>query len=127
MSRQTTALILIAAFAALTLCGWGFFITRGEHGIAMAGCPFASPMIAVCPSSALGHLTQYNALIGSVAVSTIVTALAALMFLAFVTFKTSSFDPLPSTGLQRPQPSVEGAWRPLQLAFSDGILNPKVY
>lgn len=118
--------ILTVAFFALTLCGAGLLAVHADSSAHVPGCPFASTMDASCPLSAIDRLGNFVTILGSLPIGSVyLLLLAACLALACVTI---GITPLASRRPPRADRADDSAvWRPLQLAFARGILNPKVY
>lgn len=123
---RLTGTILTIAFFALTLCGAGVLAVHTDNGAHVSGCPFAGTMDASCPLFTVNHLGNFASILGSLPVS----PFAISLLLACLAAASAAVIIVPTMSRRIPHPSRvddSAVWHPLQLAFSRGILNPKVY
>jgi hypothetical protein len=115
--KTTIATILTLTFSALVLCGIGAFAVHTHHD--MGACPFAAKLEVLCPPQTAEHLAQLAFYILSIITSVVALALAS----TFGSIANPSFNQTRYRIPQKPPRNMP----PLQLALSDGILQPKVF
>ena len=119
-------LIGIIAFAGFLSFGISATMMMNEHG-EMVNCPFIDENTAICPMSVLGHMSEWcgifsNFLVSNVLVLAVILALAltaAIFQKPFLEFLRFKFKRLFDFEFLIPDRMV--------LAFSRGLIHPKVY
>ncbi len=125
LSRLSGTLLIIS-FVTLTLCGAGLLTLHARELSHVAGCPFAGTMSPACPLSAIHQLVNFSSVLGTLSVNSLLAALLGLMLVFIV--QTGTVTPPRINRLSRLHEGGDsGIWRPLQYAFSRGILNPKIH
>jgi len=119
-------LTLTITFFALTLCGAGFFASHAEASMHVPGCPFAHPTDIACQSSAMSQLSRFAAVLGALPGQTL-TLLAALLACLAIGSVVVCEPPQSRISVRSILKQNFEIQRPLQLAFADGTLNPKLF
>jgi len=125
--------IALAVFAMLLFGFFGFGMGMDMNGT-MINCPFAGHSMSICKMNPMEHIQEWQSMFTTLpakdALSSLLSILLALLALVGVTFfrKFSLHDqPWPEVYinpfyLRKPQ-----IFDPLREAFSNGILNPKIF
>ena len=123
---RLTAGTLAIAFFTLTLCGAGVLAMQAGQIAHVSGCPFSSGMSASCPLTAIHQLENFSTVLGTLPVKSLLMVLFAITVVLIV--RTGAAPRPHMYRLLRMHDGDDARiWRPLQYAFSRGILNPKVY
>lgn len=133
LSRFVTAstIFILASFAFMSILGVGMSMETKDGQ--MSGCPFMAGQAAMCQMSVTEHVTQWQqAFLGIPAKANFLALVVALLIMALASF-IESFSRLKkltaSTArfLAYHKVNCGKVFDPLLVAFSDGILNPKIY
>ncbi len=118
MKLATLSLVLVVAVLLIFSFGPAM-MHMDDHGI----CPVMG-MSAICQMNPLEHLGKWQAMFTALPLEIILFAFALLFLLVNMTFvKLFARSPPP-----RPNSTQFNFFKsPLQEAFSDGLLNPKIY
>jgi len=123
MNARVASVGVLVAFAVLVLCSVG--LVGGHHTDAHAtSCPFTAKAVVAClaaPAEHLRHLTS-----ATLADSALFLLLAACMLVGFRATGALWSDPRDPIRCRRTDPRTI-VIAPLAAAFSDGILNPKLF
>ncbi len=121
------AAVLVASFGFLALFGLPLSMTTDEHGM-MSNCPFMSQVEVICPMQVGEHITKWQRAITGIPQEALDIALAVLIVLACWSLILRE-GALINTALQRlrRERGRSTLFNFLQLAFSQGILHPKIY
>ena len=113
--RKTLALTVIVAFSVLVLCTAGLFAAHADH--AMGACPFAPQIVTLCTPETTGRLAVLLSM--AMALLAVAAFASALAIEGSDTFRTSVTMLAAANSGPPPQPLI--------LAFSDGLIQPKVF
>lgn len=110
-------------------------VVMGSDAKDMSNCPFMPGMTSLCQMSPLEHLTAWQTAFTAIPNQADVLAILLLLLaLALSTFKLYSNQSASPPRILVPDPSSTTYYKthipivsPLQEAFSDGILHPKLY
>lgn len=124
-------LIVLASFVWIAIFGVGMSMNAEEEGN-MSGCPFAAGEASLCPMGVAEHIATWQQTITVIPKSYRSIILVLFAVLAISVFSKLLHQPkiLPtklSTQSYRRRELELKAFSPLLAAFSDGILNPKIY
>ena len=130
LSKNLT-LLMLASFAFASLLGMhmSMEMTDGQ----MSGCPFMAGQTTMCQMSATEHIAQWQRAFLGVPTKGNLLALAIVLFATVLVPFTKPFSQLEkltklaSRLFAYHKTSLVKVFDPLLLAFSDGILNPKIY
>ncbi|GEM_PF-1802473 len=127
--KQILAAVVMVALLALATIG--MYSMTGSDGM-MVACPLMSETATLCPMTLMEHLSQWQAMTRAVVPQGLLL-LAALLFLVFwivqPIHRLRLLNPPNSISIffyRRYQSQIRSLNRML-LAFSDGILNPKLF
>lgn len=124
-------LFVLASFVFVSILGMG--MSMGTTDGQMSSCPFTAGQAAVCQMSITEHVAKWQTTFTGVPMQTELAVLAlVLLAVALIPFAKpfSELKNLPAlTARIRAYQRAYFAkiFDPLLLAFSDGILNPKIY
>lgn len=128
--RSTFSSLLIVSFFGLVVLGLGMGMNVDEKGN-MSDCPFMVDQGSLCPMGLFEHIAKWQQAV------TVIPRPSANIFLLFALLAAFSYfkitlQPkiLPNKFGARSRARKESELRasnPLLAAFSDGILNPKIY
>ena len=134
LPQNLTKILLALGIVAFLLVG--FFgvglsgIHMGSLGQEMPGCPVMG-MTVVCQMDPLEHIAAWQSMFVSALPNGILNVLAVLLAFLFFAFlkKDGRFLPLASSPktIQVPRRVISIIRNPLADAFSNGILNPKIF
>lgn len=114
---HTIAPLIIASFFILTLCSAGLLMAHTHGAMHAVMCPFTSTV-------QLSHLaTIVGTAQNSLALTILVLVFTLALIISYATTPTT-YSTVQRLFIHAP-PNL--FLKPLQLAFSQGILNPKVY
>lgn len=121
---------VLAAFALVSILGVSAGIERGDG--TMSSCSLMASQSTICQMSTIEHISQWQQAFFGVPKKANVLALAMTMFLIAAISSPKPLQLAQPRGLITQLPSYHNAYLvkifdPLLLAFSDGILNPKIY
>lgn len=123
VSHKKTTLFLVLMYLYLSVCS--VFGVAYNHHNPMSDCPYMTGQHSLCTMDAFEHIATWKSLILTVPSGIYVLALFTLV-LVFQIFLSASPPLLRQFLYYRKVKSQPIIFR-LTLAFSDGILNPKLY
>lgn len=124
-------LLVLASFAFMSILGMGMGMEAKDGQ--MSSCPFMADEASICQMSVTEHISQWQQAFLSVPNKTNFLALALILAAAvLITFAKSLFRLKKLTELAAQlfayhKEHLVRVSDPLLIAFSDGILNPKIY
>ncbi|MDP3794860.1 MAG: hypothetical protein Q8R13_02955 [bacterium] len=124
-------IFVLASFAFMSLFGvnMGMEARDGQ----MSFCPFMANEVSICQMSVTEHISQWQRAFLGVPSKTNFLAFALILAAAvLITFAKSLFQPKKLTELAARlfayhKEHLVRVFDPLLIAFSDGILNPRIY
>ncbi|HEY4474068.1 MAG TPA: hypothetical protein VI957_02820 [Candidatus Paceibacterota bacterium] len=117
-STRPYVFALIAVFILVAVFGLPFTFTNSIH---MEGCPFMAGMTALC-TAPLTHIAHWQTAFAAVVIELLLAASLLLVAVLYIHIRPPPYVLAPVFQLHR----ILSA-RPLQEAFSNGILNPKIF
>ena len=129
LSENFIPLILTSfLFASLFGIGVGMEMKDGQ----MSSCPFMASQVSICQMSVTEHISQWQQVFVGIPTKTNLLALALLLLAIFVIPFAKSFTKIKQNELairliSYCKTAATKIFDPLLLAFSRGILNPKIY
>jgi hypothetical protein len=128
---ENLIIFVLASFAFMSLFGisMGMEARDGQ----MSSCPFMASEASLCQMSVTEHISQWQQAFLGIPSKTNFLALALILAAAvLVTFAKSLFQPKKLTELAARlfayrKKNLVRVFDPLLIAFSDGILNPRIY
>lgn len=128
---ENIIIFVLASFALASVLGAGMSmgITDGK----MSDCPFMANQTALCQMSATEHISQWQQTFLGIPTKTGLLALVAILLAAVIipfAKPFSQFEKLTELAARLfayHKARLVKVFEPLLLAFSDGILNPKIY
>jgi len=125
--------IALAVFAMLLFGFCGFGANMDMNGT-MVNCPFAGHSMSICKMNPMEHIQEWQSMFTTLpakdALSSLLTILLALLALLGLSFfkKFSLHDqPWPEVYINPFYLRRSQIFNPLKEAFSNGILNPKIF
>ncbi len=128
---ENVILLTLISFAFMSLFGMSMGMEAKDGQ--MSSCPFMAEQEVMCQMNIMEHITQWQKAFLGVPNKTNFLALALILAAAvLVTFGKSLFQPKKLTELAARllayhKEHLVRVFDPLLIAFSDGILNPKIY
>jgi len=122
--------VTLVSFSFLALFGLSFSMTTDEHGM-MSNCPFMSQTEVICPMQVGEHIAKWQQAITGLPQETFELVLVALV--AFLCGQLIHRFRQGGTSIDavrqrlRRELGFSSTFNFLQLAFSQGILHPKIY
>ncbi len=131
-SSRLARIVTLFGVVSLLLIGSSGIFHSGmdmQSGKAMGNCPFMPGMTALCNMSPLEHVAAWQSMFTTTAAESALTLILLLIFAAivFVYSLRRELYPEPRAPLLYRKLAVVLCRSPLQEAFSNGILNPKVF
>ena len=130
--RQALAVLIIGVFLFAATFSLTFGMQTDERGN-MSGCPFMSEQASVCPMGVFEHIAKWQQLLTttfSPSLSLVFLILLLLSFAFFAVFIHALNISLLALALPPPifknRPETK-LYNYLAIAFSQGILNPRLY
>lgn len=133
--KKSKSLIVLGIIAFLVMSFWGLYsMPTNERGM-MGDCPFMNHSTSLCQMSAAEHIAQWQQLFALVKTDKFSLFLFASLIIAFIvlTFPFAKNYRIKTPPLSRFR-LYSSRYRPeiklfnhLLLAFSQGILNPRIY
>lgn len=124
---------ILATFVGMAVFGVEMGMIPDENGN-MSGCPFATEQTSVCPMNTIEHIAQWQQAFLGMPIRANLLALAIIALLAVVIiplvkpfFQLKKLTMLAARLLAYHKDNLVKVFDPLLVAFSDGILNPKIY
>ena len=128
-SKKMVIFLGIATFAVMALLGMSVAMSAHAKD-KMPNCPFTNHSTSLCEMNPMDRVAMWQGLFTTVMPHGI-SLLVLLGFIAFAFYRTRQETPDPPGKHRRiPQRRDEqelSFFDPLSLAFSDGVLNPKIY
>ncbi len=132
--RKIFASLALLFFVFVNILGVNATMSRGANG-RMGNCPFAGSMTKICSMGAVEHISRWQSLFTTTAPQKAITfallILLAVVFVAVAILKRNLFLLFSFYATrwrlyikQNPHLSL---FNPLREAFSQGILNPKIF
>jgi predicted metal-binding membrane protein len=130
LSKNATILVL-ASFAFMSVLGMGISMEMNDGK--MPGCPFMAGRAAMCQMSAMEHIAQLQqsflgipTKMNLLMLAMVLLAVAILPFVKPFSRLKEITDFFSRLFAYRSEPHAQIS-NPILLAFSDGILNPRIY
>lgn len=129
LSENLIVFVLVSfAFASILGVGMSMEIEGGQ----MSGCPFMANQATLCQMSATEHIAQWQQAFLGIPTKTGLFALVVILLAAVIIpfakpFSQIKHSEAASRLLFYLRDTATKIFNPLLLAFSDGILNPKIY
>jgi len=131
-STKLKSVVTLGIIAFLVISFWGLYsMPMDEHG-EMANCPFMG-VAAVCRMNPLEHLAAWQNMF-TVPPQKIFFVFLTLLLLAFLAalllrnfWRTREKESLSTEAVYYERTNAAPIRNPLQEAFSDGILHPKIF
>lgn len=117
------------AFASILGVGMSMEMTDGK----MSGCPFMASQATLCQMSVTEHISQWQQAFLGIPTKTDSLAFVVILLAAIITPFTKLFSQFEKQRefaarlLAYCKTHIAKTFNPLLFAFSDGILNPKIY
>ena len=121
---------ILASFVFMSLFGIGIGMEMKDGQ--MSSCPFTTSQASICQMGVAAHISQWQQAFLGIPTETNLLALALLLLAVFVIPFAKPFTKIKQNELairliSYCKTAATKIFDPLLLAFSDGILNPKVY
>ena len=129
---ENLIIFVLTSFAFVSIFGTSMGM-EARDGQQMSSCPFMASEASICQMSVTEHISQWQQAFLGVPSKTNFLALALILAAAvLVTFAKSLFQPKKLTELAARlfayhKEHLVRVLDPLRIAFSDGILNPRIY
>ena len=128
---ENLILFVLASFVFSSLFGVG--IGMEMKGDQISSCPFLASEVSVCKMSVMEHISRWQqAFLGvpskiNFLVLALILAAAVLITFAKPLFKPKKLTDLAARLLAYHKEHLVRVFDPFLIAFSDGILNPRIY
>ena len=129
---NTLAIMLVGGFMLAATFGMMIGMQTDEHGM-MSGCPFMSEQASICPMGVMEHIAKWQQLVTAVLFTShtsdsfIFFLLAVVIFFYFCAYAKSLFLLfVPSPPVMHSRQEI-ALYHHLKIAFSQGILHPRLY
>lgn len=126
---ENLILLVLASFVFISIFGMSAGLKNGE----MSSCPFMIDQESMCEMSVTEHITKWQAVLTGIPTNTTLIMFAlVLLATALIPFvkpfsELKNLSALTARMLAYQRAHFAKIFDPLLLAFSDGILNPKIY
>lgn len=129
---QMLAIVLVGTFLLAAIFSMTFGMQISEHN-GMVGCPFMSGQSSICLMGVFEHIAKWQRLFTAIVPksSGVIFTIFLSLFLAFLNFWASAAKRLlvalaPSSSILQDKPETR-LFDCSTIAFSRGILHPKIY
>ena len=124
-------IFMLASFAFVSLFGMSMGVEAKDEQ--MSPCPFMANEVSICQMSVTEHISRWQQVFLGVPSKTnflaLALILAAVVLVTFAKylFQTKKLTELAARLFAYHKEHLVRVFDPLLIAFSDGILNPKIY
>lgn len=127
---KSPLLLVLFTFVFISLFGMNLTMNMSKDG-KMSNCPFMSNSSSVCQMSASDHMQKWHQMFAATLTQTGSLLLLYVAFFISLAYSLTQFTLAPPLAqifqrYKKEHPDIQ-TFNPLLLAFSDGILHPKIY